>query len=346
MTQLLVVAPDGIPEVAAGDDLAALVLAALPDLTDGDVVVIASKVVSKAEGRVITGDDRLAAIADETVREVARRGDTVIAQTRHGFVMAAAGVDASNVEVGRLVLLPLDPDESARRLRAELRVATGARVGVIVTDTFGRPWRHGQTDLAVGAAGITVLDELSGQTDRYGNPLVVTAAAIADEVAGAADLVKSKLSARPLALVRGLAPMVTDDDGPGVAALIRLGPLDMFRLGTREAVQEAVAVAAASSSWASASPASAGSAGVVMTDGDGPGLDVALLTDILDVTGLADELELGGDGNVRVRLRPDLLALDPFELGVRVGRASVLLAGSGFGLVGHPPALHVSPLPR
>ncbi len=339
MTELVIVAPDGIPEVAAGDDLAALVLAALPDLADGDIVVIASKVVSKAEGRVIHGLDRLAAITDETVREVARRGDTVIAQTRHGFVMAAAGVDNSNVEVGRLVLLPLDPDGSARRLRAGLAAATGARLGVIVTDTFGRPWRQGQTDLAVGAAGVIVVDELSGRADRYGNPLLVTAAAVADEVAGAADLVKSKLSARPVALVRGLGEMVTEDDGPGVAALIRLGPLDMFRLGTREAVEEAVGAAAAASSAAS-------SAGVVMSDADGPGLDLALLADTLDASGLADELELDGNGSVLIRLRPDLLELDPLELGLRVGRASVLLAGNGFGLAGRPPYLSVRRLPR
>ena len=275
------------------------------------------------------------------MREVARRGDTVIAQTRHGFVMAAAGVDASNVEVGRLVLLPLDPDASARRLRAGIFVATGALAGVIVTDTFGRPWRHGQTDLAVGAAGITVLDELSGQTDRYGNQLVVTAAAVADELAGAADLVKSKLSARPLAVVRGLSAMVTDDNGPGVSALIRLGPLDMFRLGTREAVEEAVDRAASAASPASASA----SASVVMADADGPGLDLALLADTLDASGLADELELGGDGSVLVRLRPELLELDPLELGLRVGRASVLLAGNGFGLVGRPPDLGVRQLP-
>lgn len=342
MSELFVVAPDGIPEVGAGDDLAALVVAAVPDLADGDIVVIASKVVSKAEGRVVPGHDRLAAIADETVREVARRGDTVIAQTRHGFVMAAAGVDASNVEVGRLVLLPLDPDASARRLRAGLLEVTGARVGVIVTDTFGRPWRHGQTDLAVGAAGVTVLDELSGRTDRYGNPLLVTAAAVADELAGAADLVKSKLAARPLAVVRGFGALVTGEDGPGVAALVRLGPLDMFRLGTREAVQEAVDRATAAAS-------STAPAGVVTADADGPGLDLGLLAETLDASGLADELELGGDGSGLVRLRPgllELLELDPLEAGLRLGRASVLLAGNGFGLVGHPPDLSVRQLPR
>jgi len=342
MSELFVVAPDGIPEVGAGDDLAALVVAAVPDLADGDIVVIASKVVSKAEGRVVPGHDRLAAIADETVREVARRGDTVIAQTRHGFVMAAAGVDASNVEVGRLVLLPLDPDASARRLRAGLLEVTGARVGVIVTDTFGRPWRHGQTDLAVGAAGVTVLDELSGRTDRYGNPLLVTAAAVADELAGAADLVKSKLAARPLAVVRGFGALVNGEDGPGVAALVRLGPLDMFRLGTREAVQEAVDRATAAAS-------STAPAGVVTADADGPGLDLGLLAETLDASGLADELELGGDGSGLVRLRPgllELLELDPLEAGLRLGRASVLLAGNGFGLVGHPPDLSVRQLPR
>ena len=339
MTDVRVFAPDGVPEIGADDDLAALVAAAVPELADGDVVVIASKVVSKAEGRVVDGADRLAAIAAETVREVARRGDTVIAQTRHGFVMAAAGVDASNVEPGRLVLLPLDPDASARRLRAGLLAVTGARVGVVVTDTFGRPWRHGQTDLAVGAAGLVVLDDLAGRTDRYGNPLVVTAAAVADELAGAADLVKDKLAARPLAVVRGVGHLVTADDGPGVAALIRLGPLDMFRLGNREAVAEAFAAAGPATTMPGSPEPTIG------VDADGPGLDLATLADCLDATGLADRMDVAADGTAAVELRADLLALDPLDLGREIGRAAVLLAGNGFALTGRPPSLTVRALP-
>ncbi|MFI7441311.1 coenzyme F420-0:L-glutamate ligase [Nonomuraea indica] len=220
----------GIGEVRPGDDLAALLKDA--DLRDGDIVVITSKIVSKAEGRVRRAPDRTAAIEDETVRVVARRGDTVISETRHGFVMAAAGVDASNTDPGTVLLLPEDADASARRVRAGL----SARVGVIVSDTFGRPWRHGLTDVAIGAAGVLALEDFRGLADTHGNPLNATVTALADEIASAAELVKGKLTGVPVAVVRGLAHLVTDDDGPGVRPLVRPSADDLFRYGSRDVV--------------------------------------------------------------------------------------------------------------
>jgi coenzyme F420-0:L-glutamate ligase/coenzyme F420-1:gamma-L-glutamate ligase len=223
----------GLPEIAPGDDLAELIAAAAPDLLDGDIVVITSKIVSKAEGRIVTAD-RDAAIAAETVRVVARRGPTTIAQTRHGLVLAAAGVDASNTAPVTVVLLPEDPDGSAARLRKALAHRLGRSVGVLITDTMGRPWRTGQTDTAIGAAGLTPLRDHRGQADTFGNALEVTVAAVADEIAGAADLVKSKTRQIPVAIVRGLADLVTGTSGPGAAALIRPAAEDMFRLGAAD----------------------------------------------------------------------------------------------------------------
>jgi coenzyme F420-0:L-glutamate ligase/coenzyme F420-1:gamma-L-glutamate ligase len=237
-------APDGAPEVRAGDDLASILVGLLdPEdgLLDGDVVVVTSKVVAKAEGRVRLGD-RTAAIEEETVRVVARRGETAIVRTRHGLTMAAAGVDASNVEAGHVVLLPVDPDASARVLRRRLHELTGLAVGVVVTDTAGRAWREGQTDIAVGAAGVRVSESFAGRTDAHGNPLVVTAPAVADELAGAAELAQGKLGGRPFAVVRGRADLVlpVDDDGPGAVALVRPEGADMFGYGAREAVLHAL----------------------------------------------------------------------------------------------------------
>ncbi|MDH2427831.1 coenzyme F420-0:L-glutamate ligase [Sphaerisporangium sp. TRM90804] len=220
----------GLPEVRPGDDLAALISPAVPDLAEGDILVVTSKIVSKAEGRVRQGDDRAAAIAEETARVVARRGETVIAQTRHGFVMAAAGVDASNTERGTVLLLPEDPDASARRIRAGLRPG----VGVILSDTFGRPWRNGLTDAAIGAAGVRPLDDFRGRSDSYGNPLSATVTALVDEIAAAAELVKGKLDGVPVAVVRGLGHLVTAEDGPGVRPLIRPADDDMFRYGSSD----------------------------------------------------------------------------------------------------------------
>jgi coenzyme F420-0:L-glutamate ligase / coenzyme F420-1:gamma-L-glutamate ligase len=226
----------GLPEIAPGTDLAGLIAdAALagPGLADGDIVVITSKIISKAEDRVVTGD-REAAISAETMRVVARRGATTISQTRHGLVLAAAGVDESNTRPGTVVLLPLDPDRSADALRKAIGARAGARLGVIITDTMGRPWRAGQTDAAIGAAGITPLRDLRGQPDTFGNVLEVTVAAVADELAAAADLVKQKTTGIPVAIIRGLGALVTDAAGPGAAALIRPAEDDMFRLGTAD----------------------------------------------------------------------------------------------------------------
>ncbi len=233
-------APDGVPEVRRGDDLAGLLLA-VTDLADGDVVCVTSKVVSKAEGRVVVGE-RAAAIAAETRRVVARRGSLAIVVNRLGLTMAAAGVDASNVEPGRLVLLPEDPDASARALREAVAARVGANVAVLVTDTAGRTWREGQTDIAVGAAGLRVLDDLAGREDGYGNELVVTSPAVADELAGAAELAAGKLGRRPFTVVRGRGDLVLaqDDHGPGAAALLRPGGADLFGLGAREAVLAAL----------------------------------------------------------------------------------------------------------
>ncbi|MGW5119617.1 coenzyme F420-0:L-glutamate ligase [Streptomyces noursei] len=253
----------GIPEVRPGDDLVKLIASAAtgpgaPQLADGDVVLVTSKIVSKAEGRIIEATDREAAIDAETARVVARRGTLRIVQDHRGLVMAAAGVDASNTPSGTILLLPEDPDASARALRAGLRETLGVDVGVVVTDTFGRPWRSGLTDVAIGAAGVRVLDDLRGGTDAYGNPLVATVVATADELAAAGDLVKGKATGRPVAVVRGLPHVVLSADAepsadpgadsdadaagadPGARALVRNTADDMFRLGTSEAVREAV----------------------------------------------------------------------------------------------------------
>jgi coenzyme F420-0:L-glutamate ligase/coenzyme F420-1:gamma-L-glutamate ligase len=237
VSSLTVIPVPGLPEIGAGADLAAMISDSAADLRDGDILVVTSKIISKAEGRVIRGD-RQAAIDAETVRVVARRGPTTIAVTRHGLVLAAAGVDGSNTAPGTVVLLPEDPDGSARRLRKALGDRRQVTVGVIITDTMGRPWRTGQTDTAIGAAGVVPLRDHRGQTDTFGNPLEVTVAAVADELAGAADLVKGKTSQVPVAIVRGLAELVTGPDGPGAAALIRPAAEDMFRLGAADVLAE------------------------------------------------------------------------------------------------------------
>ncbi|GAA2764514.1 coenzyme F420-0:L-glutamate ligase [Streptomyces paradoxus] len=231
----------GIPEVTAGDDLAKLIADAEPGLADGDVLLVTSKIVSKAEGRIVRAADREAAIDAETVRVVARRGALRIVENRQGLVMAAAGVDASNTPSGTVLLLPEDPDASARAIRDGLRDTLGVDIGVVVTDTFGRPWRAGLTDVAIGAAGVRVLDDLRGGTDAHGNPLSATVVATADELAAAGDLVKGKAAGRPVAVVRGLAHLVArEDDGEGARAMVRGARDDMFRLGTSEAVRLAV----------------------------------------------------------------------------------------------------------
>jgi coenzyme F420-0:L-glutamate ligase / coenzyme F420-1:gamma-L-glutamate ligase len=227
----------GLPEITPGADLAGMISDAAPGLRDGDIVVVTSKIVSKAEGRVIQAD-RERAIDGETVRVVARRGPTRIVETRHGLVLAAAGVDSSNTAPGTVVLLPEDPDGSARRLRKALGERLGINLGVVITDTMGRPWRMGQTDTAIGAAGVAPLRDHRGQPDTFGNTMEVTVAAVGDEIAAAADLVKAKTTQMPVAVVRGLAELVTDADGPGAAALIRPAAEDMFRLGAADVLYE------------------------------------------------------------------------------------------------------------
>ncbi|MCX5382085.1 coenzyme F420-0:L-glutamate ligase [Streptomyces sp. NBC_00083] len=227
----------GLPEVRAGDDLAKLIAATEPGLVDGDILLVTSKIVSKAEGRITEAADREAAIDAETVRVVARRGTLRIVENRQGLVMAAAGVDASNTPAGTVLLLPEDPDASAAAIRAGLRDTLGVEVGVVVTDTFGRPWRNGLTDVAIGASGVRVLDDLRGGTDAHGNPLSATVISLADELAAAGDLVKGKAGGLPVAVVRGLAHLAGDGSA---REMVRSAADDMFRLGTSEAVREAV----------------------------------------------------------------------------------------------------------
>ena len=238
----------GLPEVAAGDDLVELIASAIGScaredaaaaLQDGDILVVTSKIVSKAEGRQVPVADRDKAIAQDTVRIVAERvhpgGVTQIVETRHGLIMAAAGIDTSNVPEGLALRLPEDPDSSARGLCAGLRERFGVSLGIIITDTLGRPWRVGQTDVAIGAAGIRVTDDLRGGVDANGRPLNVTITVLADELAGAADLVKGKASGIPVAVVRGLGRLVTALDAPGAQTLVRSVDDDMFRFGSAEA---------------------------------------------------------------------------------------------------------------
>ena len=244
------VALAGIPSVAPGDDLGALVASAAPaDLRAGDVLVVAQKVVSKAEGRIVALGDvvvsgravRLAGEIDKDPRLVevilgesasvvrTRRG-VLIVRTRHGFVCANAGVDASNAPgEDAVVLLPVDPDGSARALRAALRGAFGVAPAVVISDSFGRAWRRGQADVALGCAGLVALDDWAGRPDTEGRELRATQVAVADQAAGAADLARAKDSGEPVVLVRGLERFVTADDGPGaVAGLVRDPAEDLF----------------------------------------------------------------------------------------------------------------------
>ena len=235
----------GIPEIRPGDELAAIIARAYLDhgALDGDILVVTSKIVSKAEGRIVEAAERDAVIDAETVRVVATvehaGGRTRIVENPQGLVLAAAGVDASNAADGEVLLLPLDPDASARELAAAIRAATGARIGVVLSDTLGRAWRAGQIDQAIGAAGVRVVEDLRGSTDSGGRVLEATIAALGDEIASAAELVKGKTSRIPVAVVRGLARLVTDSlDEPGARELQRPAREDLFRLGAAEAWRE------------------------------------------------------------------------------------------------------------
>jgi coenzyme F420-0:L-glutamate ligase / coenzyme F420-1:gamma-L-glutamate ligase len=233
---------EGVPEIVAGADLVAIIGPLLDGrLQDGDILVVTSKIVSKAEGRQVLAADREDAITSQTVRLVAQRGSTRIVENPLGLVLAAAGVDASNTPDGTVLLLPADPDASARLLKERLEARLGVRLGVILSDTLGRVWRTGQTDLAIGAAGVRVLDDLRGTHDANGKRLDATIAAVADEIAGAADLVTGKASGMPVAVVRGLARYVGHDTLPGARSIVRPAEDDMFSLGTAEARAEGYA---------------------------------------------------------------------------------------------------------
>ncbi len=231
MIQIFPVA--GIPEVGPGDDVAALIVAAVNQsetpLEIGDVLVVTHKIVSKAEGRIIDADDESryrAAVEDEARAIIRRRGDLVIAQTRHGFICANAGVDRSNVPGDRAVLLPLDSDRSAHGIRMKVQQATGIDVPVIISDTFGRPWRRGQTDIAIGVSGMAVMDDHKGRPDANGRVMEATEIAIIDEIASAADLAMGKSTQVPVAIVRG----VEWEPGSGRATdLVRPPHEDLFR---------------------------------------------------------------------------------------------------------------------
>ena len=245
--ELQVLPVEGIPEVREGDRLGVLI-GERAGIEPGDAVAISQKVVSKAEGRIVLLADvrpgeRAIELAEQLGKEAAlvqvvldestevlraERG-VLICETAHGFVCANAGVDTSNVAEGEASLLPLDPDASARRIRSELREATGTAAAVLITDSFGRAWRLGQSETAIGCAGIAPIDDWRGRSDGGGQILAATAIAIADEVAAAADLVRDKTSRTPVAIVRGLGERVTDDDGPGAAALRRPRDEDLFR---------------------------------------------------------------------------------------------------------------------
>jgi coenzyme F420-0:L-glutamate ligase/coenzyme F420-1:gamma-L-glutamate ligase len=247
---LSALALEGLPELRPGDDLAAAIAAALPvDVSDGDVVSVAHKVVSKAEGRIrrlaeIEPGERavelaaehgkdprvVQAVLDESAAVLRASHGVLICETRHGLVCANAGVDRSNVaDPDELVLLPEDPDASARALRAGIAAVRGVRPAVVISDSFGRAWRLGQTDVAIGAAGLTPLDDWRGRRDSRGRELRATAIAVADTIAATADLARAKDAAQPVVLVRGLARFVTDGDGPGAASLRRPAAEDLFR---------------------------------------------------------------------------------------------------------------------
>lgn len=233
MTSALSVIPvEGVPELSPGDDLAAMI-AARAALLDGDVVVVTQKAVSKVEGRLVEVDPSdpgaARALAErEAVRVLRRRAELVITETRHGFVCANSGVDLSNLRNGIAALLPLHPDRSARRLRGALAARTGRQVAVVVSDTFGRPWRRGVTDVAIGCAGVAGVVDLRGTPDANGRMLVATEVCVADEIAAAAELVMGKALRRPAAVVRGV-PAEWLREGSVSAEVVRSHGEDLFR---------------------------------------------------------------------------------------------------------------------
>jgi coenzyme F420-0:L-glutamate ligase / coenzyme F420-1:gamma-L-glutamate ligase len=243
---ITIFAPSGIAEVSPGIDLAAVILEAieadpLGPLRDGDIVIVTSKIISKAEGLIQPASRRTELITAQTKRTVARREETRIVRTPSGLTIAAAGIDRSNLSPESILLLPPDPDASAVTLRVRLAAITELRLGVIISDTAGRAWRLGQTDHAIGISGVRALEDYAGTRDAYGNELQVTAMAVADEIAAAADLVKGKLHGRPVAVVRGLGHLLSDADS-SAAELLRDPVKDMFGYGSQEAVLAAALV--------------------------------------------------------------------------------------------------------
>jgi coenzyme F420-0:L-glutamate ligase/coenzyme F420-1:gamma-L-glutamate ligase len=317
-----------MPEVRAGDDLAVLVADGVRALgltvDEGDVLVVSSKIVSKALGLV--APDRESAVAAATLRVVAERAMadgrvTRVVESASGPVMAAAGVDASNTGGSDTVLvLPTDPDGVCASLLAALQGAFGVtRLGVVLSDTSGRPWRQGQVDFALGAAGLWVLDDLRGTVDADGRVLSVTARAVADEVAAAADLVKGKVDAVPVALVRGLGEFVTGTVGAGGRSLVRTGPDDWFATGSAEAVRAALGVAPGSKRSERVGIASMGAETVTVRVGRA--VAVALSDAALD-------------DSVGVDVGPDAVVVtggDPVDRGIVAARLGVALWGEGFG---------------
>ncbi len=319
----------GLPEFAPGDDLAAAVAQAAPWLADGDVVVVTSKVVSKVEGALVAvepGADREAvrqvAIDGQTVRVVARRGPLKIVQTPHGWVVAAAGIDASNVSQDWLVLLPEDSDASARALRSRLGELLGVDVAVVVSDTFGRTWREGLTDVAIGSAGITALVDHRGAVDAHGNRLETTRIAVVDELASAADLVKGKLDGVPVAVVRGLA---LERPGPdeGTRPLVRLPSDDLFPYGSRDVV-------------GSRSPA----AHLVPRPGELAAVAAAVRTAGAALPEFPVVLRQGGagDGVVDIHLADAVTTTTAVNLGALLGAAIVQLHAEGWSTRWEPTA--------
>lgn len=314
----------GIPAVRPGDDLAALLLQALAagglTLSEGDVLAVTSKVVSKALGLVAVGADRAAAVTAESASVVAERatpgGITQVVRALAGPVMAAAGVDASNTgDADVVLLLPRDPDAVCRDLRERLTAVTGVRrLAVVLTDTAGRPWRVGQTDLALGAAGLRVLDDLRGEVDADGRPLLVTARAVADEVAAAADLVKGKTSGMPAVLVRGLADHVGEGEQPGARSLVRDADADWFALGSQEAVRAALGVAPGS--------AQARAVGVRSTTPESRDDRVDRAVRVALSAALAAGVDVGPG-------RLEVGGPDPVAVGMVAARLSVALLGEG-----------------
>jgi coenzyme F420-0:L-glutamate ligase / coenzyme F420-1:gamma-L-glutamate ligase len=311
----------GLPEFGPGDDLAAAIADAAPDLRDGDVIVVTSKVVSKVEGRLVPvppGADREAlrrqVVEDEAVRVLARRGPLAIVQTRQGWVVAAAGVDASNVGQDALVLLPEDGDASARRLRDRLRELRGVEVAVVVSDTFGRTWREGLTDVAIGSAGVPALIDLRGEVDAHGNRLETSRIALVDELASAADLVKGKLAGVPVAVVRGI-PYAAPDDDPGTRPLLRDPADDLFPWGARDLVGSRAA-----------------GADLVPRPGDREAVAAAFRVATAALPEFPVVLRYGGedDGVVDVHLPDAWNVPSALNLGALVGAAIVQLHAAGW----------------